>query len=192
MSGLYTAGVPQLGILTGAEKLVLDTNLAAGAASPQTVAMTLAQLAASVAYYGSTLSKTPVSGTRYYIAIDIDTPTTITGIAALVGATGGTDEFIFELHNATGALVATTTTDGVTVGTASTWQRIALTSPYVAQPGRYFIAVQLNGTTARLAVYNAPTFPLPAGSATGTFGTGAAITAPTTYTQGVGPVVALY
>jgi len=192
MPGLYTSGVPQLGIITGAEKLALDTGLAAGAASPQAIAMTVAQLAASVAYYGNTLSKTPVSGTRYYIAVDIDTPTTITGVAALVGATGGTDKFIFELHDAAGTLVATSDTSGVTVGTASTWQRIPFTSPYVAQKGRYYIAVQLNGTTARLAVYNAPTFPLPTGSATGTFGTGAAITPPTTYTQGVGPVAVLY
>ncbi|MFB9952043.1 hypothetical protein ACFFP0_24605 [Rhizobium puerariae] len=154
--------------------------------------MTLVQLAASVAYYGNTLSKTPVSGTRYYIAIDIDTPTTITGVAALIGATGGTDSFIFELHDAAGVLVATTATAGVTVGTAGAWQRIPFTSAYVAQKGRYYIAVQINGTTARLAVYNAPTFPLPTGSATGTFGTGASITPPTTYTQAVGPVTALY
>lgn len=192
MSGLYTPGVPQLGVVTGAEKLVLDTNLAAGAASPQTAAMTIAQLATSIAYFNNSTSLTPVAGTRYFVSIDIDAPTLVTGISALIGAVGGTDKFIYELHDSAGVLVATTALAGVTVGTAGTWQAIPFTAPVLVQPGRYFIAVQNNGTTARIAAYNSPTSPLKTGSAAGTFGTSAAITPPTTYTAGVGPVAVLY
>lgn len=192
MSGLYTPGVPQLGVVTGTEKLVLDTNLAAGSASPQTAAMTIAQLATSIAYFNNSTSLTPVAGTRYYVSIDIDTPTLVTGVSALIGAVGGTDKFIYELHDAAGVLVATTALAGVTVGTAGSWQAIPFTAPVLVPPGRYFIVVQNNGTTARIAAYNSPTSPLKTGSAAGTFGTSAAITPPTTYTAGVGPVAVLY
>lgn len=191
MPGILTSGVPQIGIVTGSEKIAVDTGLSGGT-NPQMAAMTIAQLAASVAFYSANLSTTPVAGTRYYTSIQIDTPTTITGIAALIGATGGTDKFIYELHDAAGVMVATTALAGVTVGTANTWQKIAFTAPYSAAAGRYFIAVQLDGTTARLATQNSPTSPNLTGSATGTFGTSAAITPPTTYTAGVGPVAVLY
>lgn len=192
MPGINTFGMPQLGIYTGAEKLAVDTNLGAGAANPQAATITLAQLSALISYLGNNLSKTPVAGTRYYTSVQVDTATLITGIAALIGATGGTDSFIFELHDSTGALVATTATAGVTVSTAATWQRIPFTAQYLAQPGTYYIVVQLNGTTARFAAYNSPTSPMLTGSAAGTFGTGAAITPPTSYTAGVGPVATLY
>jgi hypothetical protein len=191
MSGWLTNGVPNLPFLTGAEQFSVDTENSGGAV-PQTGSVTIAQLVAAVAYFGNTLSKTPVDGTRYYVGVTIGFDTTLTGISALIGATGGTDKFIFELHDSAGTLVATTATAGVTVGTALTWQQIPFTAEYSAVAGDYFIAVQLNGTTARLATYNSPTSPLVTGSAAGTFGTGAAIAPPTTYTAGVGPVTVLY
>ena len=191
MPGILTTGLPQPGILTGAERTAFDTQVTGGA-GPQMIAVSLAQLAASVAFFSNSLSTTPVAGTRYIASIQIDSPTTVTGIAALIGATGGTDKFIYELHDTAGVLVATTALAGVTVGTAATWQQIAFTAPYQAAAGRYFIAVQLNGTTARLATFNSPISPLLTGSATGTFGTSASITPPTTYTAAVGPVAVLY
>lgn len=191
MPGILTSGVPALGLVTGREQIAVDTQLGGGA-NPQMAALSIAQLAASVAFYSASLSTTPVAGTRYYTSVDIGAPATITGIAALIGAVGGTDKFIYELHDSTGAMVATTALAGVTVGTAATWQQIPFTAPYQAAAGRYFIVVQNNGTTARLATQNSPTSPNLTGSAAGTFGTSAAITPPTTYIAGVGPVAVLY
>lgn len=191
MAGFLDNGLPVIGTATGAELLNLDT-LRSGGSIPQSGAMTLQQLATAISFYGNILDKVPVSGTRYYVSWNLGTDALLTGIGARIGSVGGTDSFIFELHNSAGALVATTTTAGVTVGTANTWQQIAFTTPYQALAGSYFIAVQLNGTTARLSTVNAVTSPLFTGSATGTFGTGAAITPPTTYTANLGPVVLPY
>jgi hypothetical protein len=191
MSGWLTNGVPLIGAVTGSERFPLDTQQAAGRA-PESAAMSLMRLSAFVSYASNYASTTPVAGTRYFAAVTIGSDQQITGIQALIGAVGGTDKFIYELHDSTGALVATTATAGVTVGTASTWQRIAFTTPYAALAGVYYIAVQLNGTTARLATYNAPSLPIFVGSATGTFGTGASITPPTAYAQATGPVALVY
>jgi len=195
MAGYSTNGVPLAAAVTGAERFAIDTQAANGI-NPQTAAMTLVQLAAAISFLNNNTSLTPVAGSRYYTSVSVGATgsgnTTFTGISALIGATGGTDKFIYELHDSTGALVATTALAGVTVGTAGTWQQIPFTAPVSIAPGNYFIVVQNNGTTARIATYNAPTSPLLTGSATGTFGTSASITPPTTYTAGVGPVATLY
>jgi hypothetical protein len=192
MAGLYTPGVQTDNLITGSEHIVVDTFLPSGQA-PQTAKLSLVRLAMAMIYLNNNLSTTAVSGTRYYVDTSIGTDgTVVTGIRALIGATGGTDKFIFELHDSAGNLIATTATAGVTVGTAGTWQAIPFTAPVTVNAGVYFIVVQLNGTTARFATYNAPVTPLLTGSAIGTFGTGAAITPPTTYTAGVGPVAMLY
>lgn len=192
MAGLYTPGVQTDNLITGSEHIVVDTFLPSGQA-PQTAKLSLVRLAMAMAYLNNNLSTTPVAGTRYYVDTSIGTDgTVVTGIRALIGATGGTDKFIYELHDSAGNLVATTALAGVTVGTAGTWQAIPFTAPVTVSAGVYFIVVQNNGTTARLATYNAPVSPLLTGSATGTFGTSAAITPPTTYTAGVGPVAMLY
>lgn len=191
MSGWLTNGVPLVDVLTGSEHLPIDTRLAGGA-TPQSAALSLVRLATFTAYATNFASNTPVSGSRYYTSLSLGSAGLITGIQYLIGATGGTNNVLVELHNASGALVATSALAGVTVGTASTWQRVAFTVPYAADPGTYYIAIQMNGTTARFASYNAPSLPLFTGSATGVFGTSAAITPPTTYTQAVGPVALVY
>jgi hypothetical protein len=191
MSGWLTNGVPNLGFFTGLEQFPVDTQQVQGAA-PESASVSLVQLAAVMSWMTNVASSTPTAGTRYYTSVVIGFPRLLTGIGALIGATGGTNSFIFELHDSTGALVATTNTSGVTVGTANTWQRIPFTAQYQAAAGTYYIAVQLNGTTARFATYNSPGVPLAVGSASGTFGTGAAITPPTTYTAGVGPMALVY
>ena len=191
MSGWLTNGAPVIPVLTGNETLPLDTNLANGI-NPQSAGVSLIELATTIAMLTNNASTTPVAGTRYYSRFVIGNATVLTGISALIGATGGTDKFIYELHDNTGAMVATTALAGVTVGTANSWQQIPFTAAYTAAAGTYHIVVQLNGTTARLATYNAPTMPIVSGSATGTFGTSAAITVPATYTAGVGPVALVY
>lgn len=191
MAGWLTNGEPTIGVLTGAEHFPIDTRIAGGVA-PQSGAVSLMRLAALMNLLANNASTTPVSGTRYFAAITIGAAQQITGIQALIGATGGTDKFIYELHDSTGVLVATTALAGVTVGTANTWQQIPFTAPYAALAGTYYIVVQLNGTTARFATYNAPSAPIFTGSATGVFGTGASITPPIVYVAATGPVALPY
>lgn len=193
MAGWLTNGVPNLNTPTGAEQLPLDTGLSSGA-NPQEASINLFQLANAISYLGNGLDKTMVAGSRYYTNYTIGTPQTFTGAAVRVGTTGGTDNWILELHGPTGLLLATTATAGTTAGTASTWQQIAFTATYtVTIPGTYYIALQSNGTTAKFDSVNAPALTgVVTGSATGTFGTGASITPPTTYTANLGPKVWLY
>lgn len=191
MSGLYSNGVPQASILTGAELLPCDTELLNGA-NPQSASVSLFQLCTAMSYLVNNVDKTTVAGTRYYGSVSVGFAATFTGVQVRVGSVGGTDLWIAELHDSTGALVATSTTSGTTAGTASTWQRLAFTAAYTAQPGTYYIALQSNGTTAKASVYASAGLPITSGSATGTFGTGASITPPTTYTASLAPVAQLY
>lgn len=196
MAGIISTGVPHLPLIAGSELFALDTNLAGGI-TPQMAVISTVRLAAAMNYLANNLSTTTVAGTRYYVSTNVTPGSVVTGIIALIGATGGTDKFIYELHDSTGALVATTALAGVTVGTAGTYQQIPFTAPITIPSSSavsltYFIVVQSNGTTAKVATFNSPTSPLLTGSATGTFGTSAAITPPTTYTAGVGPVAILY
>ena len=211
MAGWLTNGFQNLATIFGGEKFPVDTNIPNGA-QPQSAKVSLQTLAAALLYLGNYSSKTTVAGTRYYSSFDVSAPNPsyadggaeqlspvalITGVQVLIGTTGGTDNWLVELHDSTGALIATSATAGVLVGTAGTWQQIAFTSTVSLVPGTYFIVVQSNGTTAHPAVYNFPapvanTAALVTGSATGTFGTGANFTPATTYTAGVGPVALLY
>lgn len=191
MSGFINNGLNQLVVAAGNELLNADTQNAAGE-NPESGAFTLLTLAMLMQQLSLTVDKVPVAGSRYYGSVVVGAQQQFTGIACKIGSVGGTDKFIFELHNSAGALVATTALAGVTVGTAGTWQRIPFTAPYLAAAGTYFIAVQLNGTTARLAVLDAPDLPIYSGSATGVFGTSASITPPTTYTVDLAPCAVLY
>ena len=191
MSGWLTNGMNQLSSFTGNEQLPLDTTLLQGIV-PQNGMSDIVTLATAFKRLNQTGSGTMVAGSRYYTGITFGFSTLVTGLEVLVGGTGGSDLWILELHDSTGALVATTTISGTTAGTANTFQRIALTTPYTAAAGQYYIALQSNGTTATRGTYNSAGLPLLVGSATGTFATGAAITPPTTYTASIGPMVSIY
>lgn len=190
-TGWLTPGFTQNAPFSGNEQVNLDTELSQGSA-PQTAMTSLIALAVALQWLNQALDKTPVSGSRYYVGITIGSQVTLTGIRVKVGGTGGTDLWIAELHDSTGALVATSATAGTTAGTANQWQDLAFTSTYLAVPGTYYIAVQTNGTTAKIATYGSPDLPLVDGSATGSFGTGASITPPTTYTANLGPIAMVY
>lgn len=191
MAGLLTPGLPQLAQPTGAELTYVDTNLASGAA-PQDAMTSLQELAIMLRQFNASIDKTTVNGTRYYRSILIGSQKTLTGISVLVGGTGGTDNWIVELHDVNGNLVATSSLSGTLAGTANNWQQIAFTAAYTAPGGTYYVAVQSNGTTAKFAVLDTPVSPLTTGSATGTFGTSASITPPTTYTANLGPMALPY
>lgn len=193
MSGLYTDGVPNLSSMFGLEQAPWDTQLASGA-NPQSGSLNLQELSLWMSYFTDSQSKTMVASTRYYRSIPLGFPYVATGCLVKLGATGGTDNWIVELHGPTGLLLATSATAGTLAGTANTWQQIAFTATYnMTNPGTYFLALQSNGTTATFSSINvAATTALLTGSATGTFGTGASITPPTTYTANLGPKILLY
>lgn len=191
MPGISTNGLPQIGLFSGSEQLQLDTLLASGAA-PQDAMSNLATLSAFLKYANTAQDKTMVAGTRYYTSVVLGSQATITGIQALVGSTGGTDLWDFEIHDSAGVYLATTLLTGTTAGTANLFQRIALTTPITLASGTYFIAVQSNGTTAKLGTYASAGLPLITGSATGTLGTAANFTPATTYTANLGPIALFY
>lgn len=193
MSGWITNGVPNITTTTGLEQSSFDT-LAVGGANPLTGSINLQQLSLLLAYYSTRLDKTMVASTRYTSTVSVGAPATVTGVAVEVGTTGGTDSWIVELHSPTGVVLATSTLSGTTAGTASTFQQIAFTAPYtVTVPGVYSVCLISNGTTAKFASLNVPaTSGVLTASSSGTFGTSASITPPTTYTANLGPKVVLY
>lgn len=133
------------------------------------------------------------NGDRYWSQLFIPANCTVTGLSYLIGSVGGTDKAIVELHDSTGALLATSATAGTTVGTAGNIQSIAFTAAYSAKgPGLYYACVQFNGTTAKFRSYLIPGSKFIAGTAVGTFGTSAAITPGTTFTADKGPIMATY
>ena len=206
MADWLTGGLSSIAAFFGGERQpIAQNNLSMG--------VSLQVQAAVFLLLGSNTSKTTVAGTRYYSSFSVGPPSTptgqdgaavvtapvatITGIQVLVGSVGGTDNWIVELHDASGNLLATSATAGTLAGTAGTWQQIPFTATYTIAPGTYYLTVQSNGTTAHFAVYNFPapvvgTSPLVTGSATGTFGTGAGFTPATTYASALGPVALLY
>jgi len=131
---------------------------------------------------------------------DINVPVNFsaTGMGVLIGATTGTNNVIFALYDGTGNMVANTTTAGVLAGlggAANTFQQIAFTQPVTLPVGRYYCAVQMDGTTAKLrtiatATYIAATGADIAGSAFGTLTP--VIVPPTTLTADEGPICYVY
>lgn len=192
--GFINNGLPLLALFNGDMAVNADTENPSGE-TPASGAFNLLTLATALAMLSNNLSQTPSDGARWYGSFHLGAAAQIAGIAYLIGGTGGTDKVIVELHKADGTLVATSALAGVLVGTANTVQQVNFTAPYEAAPGDYFIALQFNGNTARFATFNAPG-PLMGGyvssTAAGTFGTSAAITPPTTYTAGDGPVAMPY
>lgn len=133
-----------------------------------------------------------INGTLWISEIFIPANMTITGVSYLIGSVGGTDKVIVALFNSAGAIVANSILDtSVTVGTTATFQRVPFTATYAAiGPGKYFVAVQYNGATAKIRTQaggDANTT-----SIAQTFATLVAITVPTTWTISTGPIAMLY
>jgi hypothetical protein len=136
----------------------------------------------------------PVAGTINLTEVYVPHLQTWTGAGVLNGTTVGTDNFIVALYGANGALLANSALAGTLSAGASVFQNIAFTAPITIVPGRYFVAVQSNGTTATLRHLLAANGAANNTSATvGVFGTlPATMTAPTTFTTAVGVIVQLY
>lgn len=151
----------------------------------------------AVAATGALGTSTATTAAELYCTeIDVSYSKLITGIAAHIGATGGTDKWIMALYDSSGNLIANSAVAGATVsGTGYAWQAETLTSPYyVVGPGQYFGCVMSNGTTATLDLIttgidaNTLTYK----SSAGTFGTLPNFTAPTGFTTLQGAFLYIY
>ena len=135
-----------------------------------------------------------IAGQIYMTEIFVPYKQTWTGAGILNGTTVGTDKAIVALYGTNGALLANSAVAGTTTAGASVFQNIAFTAPITLVPGRYFIAVQLNGTTDTLRHLLAANGSVACTSSTaGAFGTvPSTMTAPTTFTTAVGVITQLY
>jgi hypothetical protein len=131
-----------------------------------------------------------VAGTVYYSEIFIPANKLITSIGLLNGTSVGTDKVIYGLYSSSGALLANTALDGTLGAGADAFQEVALTAPYAAVgPARYFLALQVEGTSHANQRISANTYPNYAGKVAGVFGTlPATITPPTSTAANEGPI----
>lgn len=137
------------------------------------------------------------AGDRYWVELEIPHNASITGLSYLVGSVGGTDSVMVHLYNSIGVQVATSKKTGAAhgdiVGTAAEIQSVAFTNPYSAVAGKYFAAIQFNGTTAKFRSYLVPGCKFVANTAAGTYDTAVASITPTTlFVVSKGPVIATY
>ena len=139
-------------------------------------------------------SSVHVAGTLNVSEIFVPHWNTWKGLAVLNGTVVGTDNMLVALYNSSGALLANSAVAGTLSAGASTFQNRDFLAPVTLTPGRYFCAVQSNGTTATSNKFvTANGVNVLTTSSTGTFGTvPASITVPTTFTTAVGCVVQLY
>lgn len=147
------------------------------------------------AAYGATGTNTVlVAGTIYYADVYLPHSRTLTGIGILNGATVGTDNGAVGLYNSAGVLVANSALAGALSAGADAFQERAFTAPFAAiGPGRYWIAYQQNGATAKIRTVAASTFAdVMAGSQVGVFGTLAAIAPAGNFTADKGPIGYVY
>lgn len=141
-------------------------------------------------------TSTQASATHVYVTqVFIPYNATLTGVYVNNGATVGTNKYVAILYSSSGAVLANSTTAGITTSGADAYQQLAFAATYAAVgPAIYYVGLQVNGTTDRFRT-------VPAVGQYGgftadisgqTFGTAATITPPTTFTADVGPVVFTY
>jgi len=91
----------------------------------------------------------PTGGVVYVIAVPLRSATTITNIHAVIGVAGSgltSGQCFFGLYNASGTRLAVTADQATPWATAGNI-KAALTAPYVASAGTYYVAILANGTT---------------------------------------------
>jgi hypothetical protein len=139
-------------------------------------------------------SSVHVAGTLNISEIYVPYWNTWKGLAVLNGTVVGTDNMLVALYGSNGTLLANSAVAGTLSAGASTFQNRDFLTPVTLAPGRYWCAVQSNGTTATSNKFvSANGVNVLTTSVTGTFGTvPATITVPTTFTTAVGCVCQLY
>jgi len=148
----------------------------------------------SVAYGSVGTDTTPVSGTTYWSEVWLPVNMTVTGVSTLNGSAAANSVNVAIYAGANGSALANSALAGTAEAGTNVFQDVAFTGTYAAVgPARYYIGIQYNGTSARFRTIATLTFvDVLTTSATGTFGTFPALTVPTTFTAGVGPVACLY
>lgn len=147
----------------------------------------------AVAYGTLGTDTATVAGTIYWAECWVDKLKSITGVGTLNGATVGLDKVITALYDSDGTLVANSALAGVITSGPNVFQDVAFTAAYIAAPGRYWIAIQRNGTTDTFRSIAASTYAdVLTKSAVGAFGTLTTLTAPSTFTATVGPIAYVY
>lgn len=137
---------------------------------------------------------TPANDTQFVTSVNVPSGMKCTNVNYLIGSVGGTNRVYAVIYDSSGNVVANTTlaSSGTVVGTAANIQTLALTSPAMLKPGRYFVGISMNGNTARLRTI--PAFCQAGnlgGTVTQTHASVAAITPPSTFTADQAPVVFL-
>ena len=98
---------------------------------------------------------TPVNGTWFFGSIEIPKTIRVKGISVLNGSVAATDKYTMAIWRADGTLLGNTLAAGTLAASIAQFQDVDLTAPIlVTGPARYWVGVQLNGTTARFATVN--------------------------------------
>ncbi|SRR6266568_4695059 len=147
----------------------------------------------SVAYGSLGTDGVHVAGTIYVAEVFWPFTKVCTGVAILNGSTVGTDSMIVGLYGSAGGNILSNSAlaGTLTVG-ANAFQEIPFTALRTLPGGRYWIAMQSNGTTDKTRKIAANTFLNLTKSFTGSFGTLTALTVPTNTTADVGPIAYVY
>lgn len=139
-------------------------------------------------------SSVHVAGTLNVSEIFVPFWNTWKGLGVLNGTVAGTDNMLVALYGNDGKLLANSAIAGTLSAGTSVFQNRDFLVPVTLAPGRYFCAVQSNGTTAtsnKFVVANGSN--VLTAAVAGTFGTvPATITVPTTFTTAQGCVCQLY
>lgn len=131
----------------------------------------------------------------YMTPVFVPVNTTFTGFAVNNGATVGTNKYIVALFDKDGNVLANSATAGTTTAGADAYQAVPFTATYAAKgPALYWVGLYINGTTDRFRTIPALGAYVGNSGSVGsqTFGTVSAVTPPTTFTAGEGPVGYLY
>ncbi len=131
---------------------------------------------------------TPVITETYIAEIDVVAGIRATGFANFNGtvASGNLKAILYDSAGKVIASSASTTMSG-----ADAFQRIPFAAPINLRPGRYFVGLQVDNTTARVNTHPIGNFA--AFKKTGeVYDTATAITPVSTFTTGLGPMGGLY
>lgn len=149
----------------------------------------------SVAYASVGTNTTDVAGQLWITDVIAPYDYVVSSIGFLQGGTATTDNVLAAIFDGGGNRLATSNLAGVTLATANTFaERVLLTPVQLKAGGKYYVAIQGNGTAAG-AIQTIPTATfvgVNAGVLSGAFGTvPAQIVVPQTFTAGQGPIVYL-
>jgi hypothetical protein len=98
----------------------------------------------------TTAGTTLASGSIYFLGVVLRSAATISSLCVVLGAVGSgltSGQCLAGLYTASGTLVGITADQSVAWTTAGD-KTMALTSPYSAAAGKYYVALLVNGTTS--------------------------------------------